>query len=53
LGSCSTPPDPLAELKGRDGKQEGEGREREMEEEVKGRRKGEDLHYPVPLYEAR
>jgi len=41
-------PDPLAELKGRggeraaSGKREGGGREGEMEEEVKGRRKGED-----------
>jgi len=37
-GACSAPPDPLAELKG-SGKREGEG---VMEEEVKGRRKGEN-----------
>ena len=45
-GACSAPPDPVAELKGRalEWKREGEGREGEMEEEVKARRKGEDPH---------
>jgi len=41
-GACSAPPDPLAELKGRELETGGEGREGEMEEEVKVRRKGED-----------
>jgi len=43
-GACSAPPNPLAELKGREWETGGEGREGEMEEEVKGRRKGEDPH---------
>ena len=43
-GACSAPPDPLAELKGRELETGGEGREGEMEEEVKVRRKGEDPH---------
>ena len=44
-GACSTPPDPVAEFKWREWETgEGEGREGEMEEEVKGRRKGEDPH---------
>ena len=43
--------DPLAELKGRgrSGKREGEGREGEMEEEVKGRRNGKDPQMPQYL----
>jgi len=54
-GACSALPDPPAGLKGRggergrSGKWEGEETEWEMEEEGKGRRKGED----PPIYEVR
>jgi len=42
LGSLQRCADPLAELKGSEWETGGEGREGEMEEEVKGRRIGED-----------
>ena len=43
-GACSSPADPLAEVQGREWETGGGGRAGEMEEEVKGRRKGEDPH---------